>query len=131
MPRAAFSGRWTPGATGRPRRRAAANLSRPRGATLKDRWARYDGGRREDGFGIAPLPPAYEPVPCKPLLFDLAFNHIAPAAISHRLSAAQKQAAEKRHAANARRAAEEQAAPASQDAQQAAGWFGGWFGGAQ
>lgn len=34
---------------------------------------------------LAPLPPDYEPIPAKPLFFDLALNHIEPPSLEHRV----------------------------------------------
>eukprot|EP00941_MAST-03F_sp_MAST-3F-sp1_P000217 g217.t1 len=46
-----------------------------------------DGASKENGKPhIMPFPPAYEAVPCKPLLFDLAFNYLDPPSLTHRLN---------------------------------------------
>ena len=70
-----------------------------RGMLLK-RLEDYDGSdiNQNPPFEIAVIPPEYEPTPCKPLLFDLAFNFIRPPDLSHKLSAAPKADAEKRNA---------------------------------
>ena len=34
---------------------------------------------------LAPFPPEYRPVPCKPLFFDLALNHVEFPPLGHRV----------------------------------------------
>ncbi|XP_064406699.1 signal recognition particle subunit SRP68-like isoform X2 [Halichondria panicea] len=34
---------------------------------------------------LAPLPPDYQPIPAKPLFFDLALNHIEPPSLEHKV----------------------------------------------
>ena len=34
---------------------------------------------------LATIPPEYEPIPAKPLFFDLALNHIEPPSLEHRV----------------------------------------------
>lgn len=33
---------------------------------------------------LAPMPPDYQALPCKPLFFDLALNHVAFPSLAHR-----------------------------------------------
>eukprot|EP00744_Colponema_vietnamica_P005321 GILI01007802.1.p1 GENE.GILI01007802.1~~GILI01007802.1.p1 ORF type:complete len:613 (+),score=188.26 GILI01007802.1:74-1840(+) len=58
--------------------------------TLMQRSDEFNGGAEELGHSIAPLPPSVEPVPCKPYLFDLAFNCLEFPDVSGRFATQKK-----------------------------------------
>ena len=58
--------------------------SRP---TLLQRLDCYDAGDAKQHHNIAEVPPAFEAVPCKPVLFDLAFNGLQFPALDGRTEA--------------------------------------------
>ena len=44
---------------------------------VQQRLKMYDAGREGDAFRLADVPPSFQPIQCKPLLFDVAHNFLA------------------------------------------------------
>jgi len=53
---------------------------------LLDRLDSFDGGSAEQHHTLVHFPPLLQPTPCKPVLFDLAFNHLDFPDLSHRIA---------------------------------------------
>ena len=51
---------------------SAASSTQP----LLDRLSSFESGLASEQYRLIQFPPDYEAAPCKPVLFDLAFNHI-------------------------------------------------------
>ena len=97
---------------------------------LLQRLEHYEGGLPALAT-VAQLPPLIEAVPCKPLLFDVAFNGVQAPDLMHRLDQKQQEQAARRR--KVMEAEEQQMEDESKEEQpeQATGWFGaarGWFG---
>jgi len=52
---------------------------------LLDRLDSYGTGPASNQYNIIQFPPQFQTAPCKPILFDLAFNHLQPPNLSHRI----------------------------------------------
>jgi len=57
------------------------------GKTLLERLDTFDDGDATSQFQLVEFPPNFLPVPCKPILFDLAYNFIEFQPIAHRFPA--------------------------------------------
>jgi signal recognition particle subunit SRP68 len=106
---------------------------------LLQRLRTWDGGSKTDQYGgaslpfrIFALPPPFEPVPARPLVFDIALNGMIVPSLDHRVP---KRAQSKPKAKP--RAAEEAPASAEEEEQEAAagdeegdkkGWFSSFWG---
>jgi signal recognition particle subunit SRP68 len=55
----------------------AQGVKRLKPRTMLERLDMYDAGSATDNFNLISFPPNFEATPCKPILFDLAFNSLA------------------------------------------------------
>jgi signal recognition particle subunit SRP68 len=83
--------------------------------SLLERQDEFNGGTAKSNFDIVRLPPDFQAVPCKPILFDIAFNELEFPDISQRMKTDEEKAAEA-------------AAAAADQSGGAGGGFFGWFG---
>jgi len=83
------------------------------GKTLLERLDSFDAGDPAAQFQLVEFPPNFVPVPCKPILFDLAYNFIEFQPITNRFPATAPTAAEQKSTAPASKtSAKPGAAPA-------------------
>ncbi|TMW69576.1 hypothetical protein Poli38472_001732 [Pythium oligandrum] len=62
--------------------------------SLLERQDEFNGGTSKGLHEIVQLPPAFQPIPCKPILFDIAFNELEFPDISERAKTEEEKAAE-------------------------------------
>jgi signal recognition particle subunit SRP68 len=72
-PKAADAEKEEESTTSSPRKSKA---TKPLSKTLKERLSTYDAGDPGEQHKLVDFPPAFKPVPCKPLLFDSASNFL-------------------------------------------------------
>jgi hypothetical protein len=51
-------------------------VSKKKSKQLMDRLEAFDGGQAAESHHLIDAPPAFQPIACKPLLFDIAHNHL-------------------------------------------------------
>lgn len=101
------------------------------GGTLLERLGEFDCGDAKDGHRLVEFPPSYAAAPCKPILFDLAFNYIEFPDVSKRFTAAsapQPKPAPQAAPPKTKPAPPAQAAAAPTPAPAQKGWLG-WLAG--
>jgi len=117
---------------------------------LSDRLYKYDTSEQymkwsqdeNAPFRVAAVPPRYEPVPCKPCLFDIAFTKIKRHSLLHRLDKSKQEEVKARRMSleeededdfDSADEAETQDVPDDEGDEKkneggGGGWLGGWFG---
>uniref|UniRef100_A0A6A7G753 Signal recognition particle subunit SRP68 n=1 Tax=Hirondellea gigas TaxID=1518452 RepID=A0A6A7G753_9CRUS len=58
--------------------------------TLLQRLNTFDSGSPQEHYNLIHFPPRFEAIPCKPILFDLAFNYVEFRDLSHRAKPVKK-----------------------------------------